>query len=153
MNQMKKSKFNWGTGILITIIVFMIITISTVLFLMNQDVDLVATDYYNKGIQHQEQIDRVNRTNEMDDAVQINPENGLVRLVFPKSFAEKNINGTIQFYRPSDSKKDFSLPISIDTSAQQMVPTQNLDKGYWTVKLNWTQDSVEYYKESSFVIN
>ena len=58
MSEMKKSKFNWGTGILITIIVFMIVPIGTVVFLMNQDVDLVATDYYNKGIQHQEQIDR-----------------------------------------------------------------------------------------------
>ena len=153
MNQMKKSKFNWGTGILITIIVFMIITISTVVFLMNQDVDLVATDYYNKGIQHQEQIDRLKRTNSMDEVVQINPENGFVRLVFPKSFTQKNFSGTIQFYRPSNSKKDFSLPISIDTTAQQIVSTQNLEKGYWTVKLNWIQDSVEYYKESSFVIN
>jgi hypothetical protein len=150
---MTKSKFNWGTGILITIIVFMIITIGTVVFLMNQDVDLVASDYYNKGIQHQDQIDRVNRTNLMDEAVQINSENGFLRLVFPKSFAQKNFNGTIRFYRPSDSKKDFSLPITIDTSAQQIVSTQSLDKGYWTVKLNWTQDSIEYYKESSFVIN
>jgi hypothetical protein len=131
----------------------MIITIGTVVFLMNQDVDLVATDYYNKGIQHQEQIDRLNRTNSMDEAVQINSENGFVRLVFPKSFTQKNFSGTIQFYRPSNSKKDFSLPISIDTSAQQIVSTQNLEKGYWTVKLNWTQDSIEYYKESSFVIN
>lgn len=153
MSQMNKSKFNWGTGILITITVFMIITISTVVFLMNQDVDLVATDYYNKGIQHQEQIDRLNRTNSMDETVQINPENGFVRLVFPKSFAQKNFSGTIQFYRPSNSKKDFSLPISIDTTAQQIVSTQSLEKGYWTVKLNWIQDSVEYYKESSFVIN
>jgi hypothetical protein len=150
---MKKNKFNWGTGILITIIVFMIITIGTVVFLMNQDVDLVASDYYNKGIQHQEQINRVNRTNSMDESVQINSENGFLRLVFPKSFAQKNFNGTIQFYRPSDSKKDFSIPISIDTSALQLVSTQSLDKGYWTVKLNWTQDSIEYYKESSFVIN
>lgn len=153
MSQMKKSKFNWGTGILITIIIFMIITIGTVVFLMNQDVDLVTSDYYNKGIQHQEQIDRVNRTNLMDEPVQINSEKDIVRFIFPKSFVQKSLNGTIQFYRPSNSKKDFSLPISIDTTAQQIVSTQNLEKGYWTVKLNWSQDSVEYYKETSFVIN
>ena len=131
----------------------MIITISTVVFLMNQDVDLVASDYYDKGIQHQDQIDRVNRTNVMDEKVLINLESGSIRLVFPKEFAQKNLNGTVQFYRPSDSKKDYAIPISIDTSAQQLIPTQNLEKGYWKVKLNWIQDSVEYYKESSFVIN
>jgi hypothetical protein len=150
---MSKSKFNWGTGILISIIVFMIITIGTVVFLMNQDVDLVASDYYDKGIQHQKQIDRENRTNSMSEAVQIIPENGFVRLAFPKSYSQKSLTGTIQFYRPSDSKKDFALAVSIDTVAQQLIPTQNLEKGYWKVKLNWTLDSIEYYKESSFVIN
>ena len=52
-----------------------------------------------------------------------------------------------------NSKKDFSIPISIDTSAQQLISTKNLDKGYWKVELRWVQDSLEYYKESSFVIN
>ena len=150
---MKKSKFNWGTGILITIIVFMVITISTVVYLMNQDVDLVASDYYDKGIHHQEQIDRMNRTNKMGDEVSISPENGFVRLTLPKSFIQKNLVGSIHFYRPSNSKKDFVVALSVDTSAQQIIPTQNMDKGYWKVKLNWTQDAVEYYKESSFVIN
>lgn len=150
---MSQSKFNWGTGILITIILFMLIVISTAVYLMNQDVDLVTNDYYNKGINHQQQIDRMNRTNAMDDKVQISPENGYLKLKFPKSYAQKSFNGTIQFYRPSDSKKDFALSISIDTSAQQIIPVQNLEKGYWKVELSWTQDSLEYYKESSFVIN
>jgi FixH. len=102
---MSQSKFNWGTGILITIILFMLIVISTAVYLMNQDVDLVTNDYYNKGINHQQQIDRMNRTNAMDDEVQISPENGYLKLKFPKSYAQKSFNGTIQFYRPSDSKE------------------------------------------------
>jgi hypothetical protein len=150
---MKKSKFNWGTGILITIIVFMAITISTVIFLMSQDVDLVASDYYDKGIHHQEQIDRMNRTNKMGDDVSISPENGFIKLVLPKSFVQKSLTGVIQFYRPSNEKKDFAVAVAIDTSGHQLISTQNMDKGYWRVKLNFTQDEVEYYKESSFVIN
>ena len=150
---MKKNKFNWGTGILITIIVFMVITISTVVYLMNQDVDLVASDYYDKGIHHQEQIDRMNRTNKMGDEVSISPEDGFIRLVLPKSFIGQSLKGAIQFYRPSNSKSDFSIALSLDTSAQQIISTQNMGKGYWKVKLNFTQDAIEYYKESSFVIN
>ena len=150
---MSKSKFNWGTGILITIIIFMVISIGAVIFLMNQKVDLVASDYYDKGIHHQEQIDRINRTNKMGNEVSITPENGFIRLVLPKYFAQKGLSGTIQFYRPSDSKKDFAVAVAIDTSAQQLISTQNMEKGYWKVKLNWSQESVEYYKESSFVIN
>ena len=83
----------------------------------------------------------------------INPENGFIKLVLPKSFVQKSLDGTIQFYRPSDGKKDFALALAIDTSGQQLISTQSMDKGYWKVKLNFTQDAVEYYKESSFVIN
>lgn len=150
---MSKSKFNWGTGILISIIVFMIITLATMIFLMNQDVDLVESDYYARGIDHQKQIERVNRTNLLEDSSSIKLEEKFVRLLFPKNYNSKKVSGTIQFYRPSDSKKDITLPISLDSVAQQVIPLQLLEKGYWKVKLNWTADAVEYYKESSFVIN
>lgn len=150
---MSKSKINWGTGILITIIIFMVITVSTVVFLMNQDVDLVESDYYAKGIDHQKQIERINRANSMDEEVKIDLENEVVRITFPDRYKSEAISGTIQFYRPSDSKKDITLPISLDTVAQQVVPVKLLQKGYWKVKLNWTENAVEYYKESSFVIS
>lgn len=150
---MNKNKFNWGTGILISIIVFMVITIGTVVFLMNQDVDLVASDYYDKGIQHQKQIDRLNRTNSLGDEIQIIPADGFIKLSFPKSFVNRNFEGSVKFYRPSDSKKDFSLPLSLDTSGQQIISTQSIMRGYWKINVNWTKDSIEYYKESSFVIN
>lgn len=150
---MSGKNFSWGTGILIVIIIFMVLTITTVVYLMNQDVDLVTDNYYAKEIKYQQQIDRMNRTNEMDEELKITSEDGFIRLIFPKSFAQKKINGSIQFYRPSNSKKDFVLSLSVDSSAQQIIPTQSMDKGFWKVKLDWTKDSVEYYKESSFVIN
>lgn len=150
---MNKSKFSWGTGILIAIIVFMAITVSTVIYLMNQKVDLVTDNYYAKEIKYQQQIDMMNRTNEMGEAVKINSEEGFVKIIFPKSLIEKKLTGTVQFYRPSDSGKDFTLPLVLDSSAQQLVPFKILQKGYWKVIVNWNQDSLDYVKESSFVIN
>lgn len=150
---MNKSKFNWGTGILIAIIVFMAITVSTVIYLMNQKVDLVTDNYYAKEIKYQQQIDMMNRTNEMGEAVTINSEEEFVKIIFPKSLIEKKLTGTVQFYRPSDSGKDFTLPLVLDSSSQQLVPSKILQKGYWKVIVNWNQDSLDYVKESSFVIN
>lgn len=150
---MSKSKFNWGTGILVAIIVFMTITVVTVIFLMNQKVDLVTDNYYAKEIKYQQQIDRMNRTNEMAEGVIINSENEFIKIIFPKSSNLKNIKGTIQFYRPSDSGQDFTLPLVIDSSDQQLIPSKILKKGYWKIKIDWTDGALDYYKESSFVIN
>lgn len=150
---MSEKKISWGMGILIVIIIFMLLTISTVIFLMNQDVDLVTDNYYAKEIKYQQQIDRMNRTNAMGDEIKIVFEDGFIKLSFPEVYAHNKPVGTIQFYRPSNSKKDFTVPISIDTSSQQVVFTNNFDKGFWKIKLDWVTDSVEYYKESSFIIN
>ena len=87
---MKKINWNWGTGILIVIIIFLIVTISTTVFLMNQKVDLVSSDYYKKGIEHQKQIDKINRTNALDEKISVAPEAELIRVTFPKDFTKKN---------------------------------------------------------------
>lgn len=150
---MKKIEWNWGTGILIVIIIFLIVTISTTVFLMNQKVDLVSNDYYNRGIEHQKQIDRINRTNLMNDKVSIVLEQDFIRFSFPDKFYQSNYSGSVKLYRPSDSNKDFSVELRVDSSGQQLISTSNLIKGYWKAEVEWVQDSVEYYKESAFIIN
>ena len=76
---MKKINFNWGTGILITIIVFMIITLGTVFTFMNEKVDLVTDNYYKKELKYQKQIDKLNRTHDMRMDVEIQlSNNGIV---------------------------------------------------------------------------
>ena len=60
-----KLKLSWGTGIVISFVVFMSSTLAVVIYLMNQDVDLVTRDYYKKELAYQDQIERIERTNKM----------------------------------------------------------------------------------------
>ena len=150
---MKEKKFNWGTGILIVMVIFMIITVSTVVYLMNQKVDLVTDNYYANELKYQQQIDKMNRTNIVGDDVKIFSDNQFVHLIFSGSNTLGNLKGSIHFYRPSDSNKDFIIPLSLDPSYQQVIPTMNLEKGYWKIKLDWAIDSTDYYKEASIIVN
>lgn len=145
-------KFSWGTGILIAILIFMAITVVTVIFMMNQDVDLVSKDYYEKGVKYQEQIDLINRSNELDVPVKMEFNGSILVVVFPDEFINQNISGKISFYRPSDSKKDFDLHLSL-TDGSQIIPVKGLDKGFWRVQLNWNLNNKEdYYTETSFIL-
>ena len=112
---MKKIKWNWGTGILLSIIIFMMILIGIVYVFMNQDVDLVTSNYYGKEIKYQKQIDKINKTNEMSKQVNIALSDKSVQLTFPDSVFDKKASGTIYFYRPSGSKKDFSVPMAVSS--------------------------------------
>ena len=82
---MKKIKWNWGTGILLSIIIFMAILIGLVYVFMNQDVDLVTKDYYSKELKYQDRINKINNTSELGKDVGILLQNNFVKLTFPDS--------------------------------------------------------------------
>jgi hypothetical protein len=145
-------KFSWGTGIVIAIVIFMVITVATVIFMMNQDVDLVSDDYYEKGIKHQEKIDLIDRSNKLDVPVKIQFDGSFVLISFPETIWNESINGEIFFYRPSDAEKDFKLPLSL-TNGSHIIPVKGLKKGFWRVQLNWNLNEKEsYYSETSFIL-
>lgn len=145
-------KISWGTGIVIAIVIFMAIIIATVIFMMNQDVDLVSSDYYEKGIKYQEQIDMENRSQRLKDNVKMEWSGDLFEISFPDEFHDQTLSGEIFFYRPSDSKKDFRLPLNL-TDLKQYIPVQGLEKGLWRVKLNWNLNNKDYYySETSFIL-
>ena len=58
-----KIQFNWGTGIAIALIVMICGMLTLVYLATRQDYFLVEKDYYQKGINFQEQIDRITSYN------------------------------------------------------------------------------------------
>lgn len=149
---MKKINFNWGTGILITIIVFMMITLGTVFTFMNEKVDLVTDNYYEKELKYQRQIDKLNRTHDMGMQVDIQLSINEIVLTFPDSINAEEINGNVFLYRPSDSKYDIKLPVQINTNGQMIISTDKLIKGFWKVKVEWNVDNDSFFSENSLII-
>ena len=149
---MKKLKFNWGTGIFISIAVFMIIIIILTTIFMNQRVDLVTNNYYEKTLTYQNQIDTYKRTAELKEKVSFNYADNKINLSFPDSFLKKVNDGKLYFYRPSDSRKDFTIPIQLDKNGSQVFNTSKIDKGYWKVEVQWTMNNQNYLMEKSVLI-
>jgi len=148
-----KKKFSWGTGVVIAFIIFMGITVTTGIYLMNQDVQLVTDDYYDKEIAYQQHIDNVARTTELSSQEIILFDGRFVIIKMPVEFSGKNISGNIYFYRPSDSKLDIRLLFSPDDKNQQIIPVERLQKGFWRLKLSWTMEGKEYFSERPININ
>ncbi|GAB4291790.1 MAG: FixH family protein [Ignavibacteriaceae bacterium] len=140
-------KFNWGTGIVIAMIIFMAISTGMMLIFMNQKVDLVTENYYEKELKFQEEIDRLERTKKTGNEVNIIKENDHLILTFPSGISGKNVSGEIYFYRPSDSSLDFKIPLSLEGDSVLYLKTTDLTKGLWKLKLNWIYDGENYFTE------
>jgi hypothetical protein len=143
-------KLNWGKGIFLSFIVFALIMAYIVIFPFNQKVELVTDNYYEKEIKYQEQIDKQERTALLSESLSVTNDLKELKITFPPSY--QNVTGEILFYRPADAKKDFSLPISADSSGSQLIDISPLIPGYWKIKILWSMNGTHYYYEKNIMI-
>ena len=147
-----KIKISWGTGIVMVFAIFMGGTISTAVYLMNQDVNLVADDYYDQELKYQQQIDRMERTSRLETKQIVSFDGSIVSINIPTSVLSEKLTGEIYFYRPSDSKSDIKIPLIIDTSGVQLIPVKRLEKGYWKIKVSWLSKGKGYFSEDRILV-
>ncbi len=146
-------KFNWGTGIAIIIILF-VMGIGTMVYIsFQQGINLVHKDYYPKGIDHQKMIDKLNNTNKLKGEMKVVLNSNMLEVSFPDEFRFDEIYGDILLYRPSDFTEDLAFPIQLSDDGIQQLSIEGMLKGKYIVKVEWVCDGTEYYFEESIHIN
>lgn len=142
--------FGHKIGIFYGLFVIFMITL-VVLCVKQKDISLVSNDYYKKEIAYQAEIEKHRNTEQLVQPVQITyaGDKQQVSVVFPED--QKGAMGKIQFYRPSDAKKDFSLDLALQEDMAQTIPVNHLTKGLWVVKIEWEKAGKAYLKEEKIV--
>lgn len=141
-------KMNWGTKLVIGMVLFMsfIITLAVLMIRSDSD-DLVDVDYYEKGIEYDK--DYVRKTQLIDDKAE--PEiivNNQLTIIF-KSPAI----GSIRFIHPSDKTKDSTINLNTGTSNQVGFRLDSFRKGHWKVSIEWKSNGKSYMYDKNIVIN
>lgn len=140
-------KPNWGTGIFIVIILFILGVVGFFIWSSNLDINLVEDDYYEKELAYQARIDKIRNTQALGENPLLTLKAGFLRIDFPDFFHDKTVEGKVLFYRPSDPGKDFTVPLALNDSSFQVFEAGRLDAGRYVIKIEWVADSVEYYYE------
>jgi hypothetical protein len=145
-----KPLFSWGWGIAIFYGLFLVIAIGSAIFTSTLDYFLVSEDYYQEGIEYQNQIDKVKRTIELGESVNwfYNPNSQIVQFQYPAQLS----SGKVVFYRPSNSNLDKFVKIDKDENNQQSINVSNWQKGFWKIKVDWELNEEMYYNEGSIDI-
>ena len=117
---------------------------------MNQKVDVVTENYYEKELKYQEQIDRIARTKALRDTLKIENTGSVLIIKFPNIPDKAKGKDLIHLYRPSDQSMDVKIPVMPDSTNSQTVSTERLQRGYWKMQINWTSEGKEYYHESVY---
>lgn len=145
-------KFNWGTGIVLALLVMISGMIVLVSIAVRQDFDLVDNDYYQKSITYQQHIEKVENTAALEHKITFELSSDTLKLIFPDLANHQDYTGKIHFYSPVEERRDFSLAIKPDSAFTQIIDLQNLEKGRYQVKIDWTANKVSYYQEEEIAI-
>jgi nitrogen fixation protein FixH len=144
-------KLNWGTGIVvafasfIAFILYFVIVASTS---QRANHDLVTDNYYEAELDYQNDIDAMGNARAEAVHVAISENAAGVAIRFPESW-DNTLEGTAQFYRPSNKKLDFELPIAL-VDSEMLVPARRLPEGRWNVALRWNYKGKTYLVKESF---
>ncbi|WP_299576183.1 FixH family protein [uncultured Sunxiuqinia sp.] len=142
-----KLKINWGTGIAIALLIMMSGMVYLVSIAVRQDYYLVEDDYYQKSVNYQAQIDKIQNVNKLTERVKLVQSAHAVQINFPQLFKHELLEGTIHFYSPMSENNDLSLPLKLDEQLSQSVSIKKLPKGRYIVKLDWTANEKPYFQE------
>ena len=145
-------KFNWGTGIFIVIVLFILAVVAFLIYVSNLDIKMVEDNYYDKELAYQDRIDKLNNTDSLPWKVNVKQEPGNIIIQFPQLDTALTPAGTLLFYRPSDPERDFSIPLQLNDSSCQVIDIKGIKKGKWLIKLDWAMGGKEYYYEEELFV-
>jgi hypothetical protein len=141
---MAKFKFNWGHGVILALVCFIVFITSLVFFAGNMG-EMVEDNYYEKTIHYQNDINAANRANELKHKPElIFQANGILL-----KFHQKPQSGEILFLRPNNSEEDIRQPLKLNSRNEQLIHALDLIDGDYEVSIRWKQDGRDYLIKKS----
>lgn len=143
---------NWGFRIVILYLSFVVLIVTLVVLCYGQKVELVSKDYYKQELQYQDRINAINNANELEKSIEHSLNGNQVLLSVSPDFIQNGYKGNVNFFRPSDSSKDFNVELKFDLSGRQIIAGDKLEKGLYKMQLSWEAAGKNYFKEQVILI-
>ena len=142
---------SWGKKITVLYLAFVALIVTLVVLCFGQKVELETKDYYAQEIKFQDKIDAISNEKNLASTITHQLQGTQIILNADSSLLSKGLEGTINFYRPSDSSKDINLKMNF-TNNQQIINTSTLIHGVYKMQLSWLSNGTKYFKEDIIFI-
>jgi len=143
-------QINWGNKLIIVYSTFVLGMGFMVYKCTQQKTEMVTADYYEKELKYQEVIDGIQNANNLGMAMKLEQQDATVMLTMPAEAL--GATGSVDFYRPSDASKDFTVSLGTNAGGMQLFDRAKFVTGLYKVKVNWEKEGRKFYAEQSLVI-
>ena len=148
-------KIGWGTSIVIAFALFISFIMYFVITVQSDskyDNELVVEEYYKKDALYGQDYVKMQNAADLVLKPQLIQKADSIEIKFPASMVSKDIQGKVSFYRPSNKKLDFQVPISL-SKPSLLIPKMNLVGGRWDIFIDWEYQSKSYKLKETIYIN
>jgi nitrogen fixation protein FixH len=146
-------KINWGTGIVIALVVMVGGMVYLVSIAVRQDYDLVDKDYYQKSVNFQQHIEEVKNTEALTERIKFDQSEDTLKILLPNLGNVQEYSGEIHFYSPVEEKRDETIKLKLNGNFIQSIGLKSLKSGRYTVKIDWSVGKVPYYQEEEILVS
>lgn len=140
---------NWGHKIIIVFTLFAAGMLTLVIKSMRTRVDMVTADYYAEELKYQQNIDARQQAKRLTAPVSIAQASDSLEITFPPECAA--VTGEVVFYRPSDSRRDFTMPLALK-DGKLRVSRDRFDRGNYRIRCSWKMEGTPYFQETQFFV-
>lgn len=144
----KTGPFNpWPYSIVGFFAIAIVAAVAWVTFCVAHSEDLVSADYYEREVEYQKQMERMERGQSLAGRASISydSESGAIRIEVPREHAVLNPEGVIHLYRPSEARLDRTVRLNVNPTGEQRLDASSLKAGLWDVRLEWTVGDDEFF--------
>jgi hypothetical protein len=142
-------KFNWGHGLALGMIGFIIYIMFMVVQALNMDFDLETENYYAKELKYQETIDKAKNYQALDNELLLELNSNSILVTYPMPSID---SGKVLLFRPSDKKMDQVYTVKPDGNGTQNLAIENPQPGRYKVQIEWWSSGTGYFFEKDIVL-
>jgi hypothetical protein len=143
---------NWGYGILIVIILFVVGMSSMVFISMQQTNEMLDENYYVEEKKYQSLIDAQTALKSIQEQELLVQNGQEVKVQLPVNSFGDISDASINFIKPDNQKLDVEMKLLPDDSGRFLISKTNLVKGVYKVRVKWSNEGQLYYSDDEFIV-
>ena len=141
---------NFGHGITIALIAFVIFILTLVTSFLRQDVDLEYTDYYTRELVFNETKEATENGMPFLNSLQIESVDGQLNLFFDENFPQFN-QAELHFYRADNAAWDLNK--NIGQGRLHQFSLDEFHKGKYELRMDWKIDNEDFSIRKTFWVS
>ncbi|WP_185862890.1 FixH family protein [Blattabacterium cuenoti] len=142
-----KIKFSWETGIVLSLVIFIIFITYIAFFFPHVGSELVSDKYYEEEMRYQEIINEKKNVLKLPNKIKIFILSSGIKIIFPPIL--DNIHGFFTLFRSSSKDLDITKSFKMFRSSSKIlfIPKTLLKKGYYKLIIRWKSGEKRFFFE------